>query len=916
MDHGLSTINQLQKYGYFCGLTRLCCLLVLNVVHPLTMNKFLFVWSLALVLLIGSCKGTKDTTGSSSMDQRRVVLDEVVVKPAHDGYREAATKEFDLIHTKLEVSFDYTKQYLYGKAELTLLPWFYATDSLVLDAKGFEIKEVSLLVKGKREPLKYAYDKKKINIRLPQAYTAKDTVKVYIDYIAKPNELEAGGSEAITSDKGLYFINPVGKEPGKPRQIWTQGETESSSCWFPTIDKPNQNMTQDIYITADSGYITLSNGLLISSKNNGNGTRTDHWKQKLPHAPYLVMMTIGEFVKVTDNWKGMEVSYYVEKAYEQYARDIFGNTPEMLEFFSERLGFKYPWEKYAQIVVRDYVSGAMENTTANVYFSGVQRTKKELEDANYEYIVAHELIHQWFGDLVTCESWSNLPLNEAFANYGEYLWIEHKYGKLEAEEHRKNELAGYLGEAKSKQVSLIRFYYEDKEDMFDAHSYNKGGLTLNLLRDYLGDDAYFAAIKMYLETHQFQPVEINDLRLAIEKVSGQDWNWFFNQWFLKPGHPVLELGRNYDAAKGEYQLAVKQTQADGEKPIYRLPVKVDVYYADRVDRLSFVVDKAEQTLTIPTTQKPLLVVFDAKHTLPAVIKDDMSAAEYVHQYRNAKEYRAQFNALVALSKKYDDAQAKEVFYSALQHPFWGIRKVAVALVPFEKTQSDFGKLQEMLIVIAETDLKSEVAGDAIVKLGKLEDEILMPVFENVLNSHRFYATTARALEAMYALDSEMAYKRASIFRSETNADLVTTLTFIFADFAYPEDQEFFERQLPMSSGYEKYSILNDYGDFMVRSKPVVVKKALPTMIIFAQNAALWYERYAATQGIYNTMLEYRKILAPDDSKVKEIDRSGVILTPSERTDYEMIVEQLNKALQTIKSEEKDPTLKKRYVLFE
>ncbi len=883
--------------------------------HLFDMNKHYLIVCLAAVLLIGSCKGSKETT-STPNDPRRVVLDEIVVTPLHEGYRETAPKAFDLIHTKLEVGFDYDKQYLLGKAELTLLPWFYTTDSLVLDAKGFTLNEVGLIEKGVKTQVKHTYDNKQITIRLPKPYTKHDTVRVYVDYVAKPNELEEGGSNAITSDKGLYFINPLKKEPGKPRQIWTQGETESSSCWFPTIDKPNQNMTQDIYITADSGYITLSNGLLVSSKNNGNGTRTDHWRQKLPHAPYLVMMTIGEFAKVSDKWKNIEVSYYVEKAYEEYARDIFGNTPEMLEFFSNKLGFTYPWEKYSQIIVRDYVSGAMENTTANVYFSGVQRTKKELLDVNYEYIIAHELIHQWFGDLVTCESWSNLPLNEAFANYGEYLWIEHKYGKFEAEEHRRNEWSGYLSEAKGKQVPLIRYHYHDKEDMFDAHSYNKGGLTLNLLRDYMGDEAFFAAIKLYLTTHQFQPVEINDLRLAIEKVTGLDWNWFFNQWFLKPGHPVLELTRSYQTERGLYQIKVKQTQQTQEKPIYRIPVKVDVYYADRVDRLTFVIEQADQTLSIPAKQKPLAVVFDATHSLPAVIKDDVSVAELAHQFKNGKEYRDLTKSLVSLAKKYDDPQAKEVFYSALQHQFWGIRKLALELLPFEKGQSDFTKLRDIVVQIAKTDPKSDVASEAIIKLDKLEDKTLQPVFEEIANSFRFYASTARAIESLINLDIEVAYKIASQYRKETNADLATTLTYLFAQSAYPEDQDYFEAQLLASTGYEKYTLLNDYATYLLKSKPAAIKKGLPTMEAFARYGEVWYERYAAAQGIYNIILQYRLMLSPEGSVKDKNDRSGVILSPNEKAEYEATLAELTKTLETIKREEKSATVKKRYKLFE
>ena len=219
------------------------------------MNKYQLILGLAFWLLIGSCKSTENTANTN--DPRRVVLDEILVKPAHIGYQETATKEFDLLHTTLNVRFDYEKQYLYGTAEVTLVPWFYTTDSLVLDAKGFDIHEVSLMEKGKKEPLKYTYDNSEIHIALPREFTTKDTLIVFVDYTAKPNELTEGGSNAITSDKGLYFINPLGKEPGKPRQIWTQGETQSSSCWFPTIDRPNQNMTQDHHERIDR-YIDRS----------------------------------------------------------------------------------------------------------------------------------------------------------------------------------------------------------------------------------------------------------------------------------------------------------------------------------------------------------------------------------------------------------------------------------------------------------------------------------------------------------------------------------------------------------------------------------------------------------------------------------------------------------------------------------
>ncbi|HMJ47071.1 MAG TPA: hypothetical protein VK498_07055, partial [Ferruginibacter sp.] len=249
-------------------------------------------------------------------------------------YRESNPRINDLIHTKLDVKFDYDKSYMYGKEWLTLQPHFYSTDSVLLDAKGMELKEVSVMKGTGKLPLKYTYDGWQINIKLDKMYKGGEKYTLYFDYISKPNELKSKGSAAITDAKGLYFINPKGEEKNKATQIWTQGETEANSAWMVTIDKPNQKTTDEISMTIPSKYVTLSNGLLVSQKKNADGTRTDYWKMDLPHAPYLFFMGVGDYTIVKDSYKGKEVSYYVEKEYAPYARKIFGLTPEMIKFFS------------------------------------------------------------------------------------------------------------------------------------------------------------------------------------------------------------------------------------------------------------------------------------------------------------------------------------------------------------------------------------------------------------------------------------------------------------------------------------------------------------------------------------------------------------------------------------------------------
>ncbi|TAE02864.1 MAG: M1 family peptidase, partial [Bacteroidetes bacterium] len=478
---------------------------------------------------------------SDKEEEKEVIVEEE--KPAFhpiNDYRASRKMVHDLVHTNLDVRFEWAKAYLHGKAILTLKPHFYPSNRLELDAKGFEIREVALLStnqgKTAKTPLKYTYDGKMINIELNKSYVKDEKYNIFIDYTAKPDELpKGGGSEAITEDKGLYFINKDGKDPNKPMQIWTQGETEASSCWFPTIDAPNQKSTQEIAMTVDKKYITLSNGLMTSTKTNADGTRTDIWKQNKPHAPYLFMMAVGEFAIVKDKWRNIEVNYYVEPKYKDSAKDIFGfgKTPKMIEFFSKILKVDYPWDKYHQIIVRDYVSGAMENSSAVIFGEFAQQTKRELLDLNHEDIVAHELFHHWFGDLVTCESFSNLPLNESFATYAPYLWFESEYGQDFMDHERYKSLQGYFQEAEETTKDLIRYFYKSREDMFDAHSYNKGGGVLHMLRRYVGDDAFFTALNLYLTQNKFGSAEIHDLRLAFEKVTGEDLNWFFNQWFLQ-----------------------------------------------------------------------------------------------------------------------------------------------------------------------------------------------------------------------------------------------------------------------------------------------------------------------------------------------------------------------------------------------
>ncbi len=574
-------------------------------------------------------------------------------------YRGTYERINDVVHTKLDVKFDYTKSQMMGKEWLTLTPHFYSTDTVLLDAKGMEFKEVAIMNGTTRKKLNYKYDGKQINIKLDRLYAGAEKYTLYFDYISKPEEIESAGSAAITSAKGLYFINPKGEVPNKPTQIWTQGETEASSVWMVTIDKPNQKTTQEISMTVPSKYVTLSNGLKTSEKKNVDGTRTDTWKMDLPHAPYLFFMGVGDFTITKDTpYKGKEVSYYTEPDQAKYAKAVFGETPAMIKFFSEKLGVDFPWQKYSQIVGRDYVSGAMENTTATLHQESAYQNFRQLTDGNrWEETIAHELFHQWFGDLVTAESWSNLTVNESFANYSEYLWDEFRYGKDFADEHNYDDMQGYLGSG-SENKNLVRFHYSDKEDMFDAVSYNKGGRILHMLRNYVGDDAFFASLKNYLTTNKFKAGEAHQLRLAFEEVTGKDLNWFWNQWYYGSGHPELKISYNSNITgiPNTTEVVVSQTQASGKA--FMAPIAIDVYTAGKPTRYNVWLENLSDTFYFATPQKVDFINVDAEKTLLAKKTDNKTEEQFAAQYNLGKNYIDRLEALNFFSAKNSPELAK------------------------------------------------------------------------------------------------------------------------------------------------------------------------------------------------------------------------------------------------------------------
>ncbi|MDO9001727.1 MAG: M1 family aminopeptidase [Bacteroidota bacterium] len=840
------------------------------------MTKRVLINAIAISFIAAACHNTKKATTSIVDNEPSIHLDTISVVanevPKKEVYQESNPRSNDIIHTKLEVNFDWTNSKMNGKALIEIKPYFYPTNMLYLNARGMDIislkiSEVTFVQVKKKEDNKtiqiaeetlseiknssYKYENDSLKINLGRVFTNKEKYLVEISYVSKPDELKSGGSNAISGDKGLYFINPTGENKFKMPQIWTQGETQSNSAWFPTIDSPNEKMTQDIFMTVDEKYTTLSNGLLVDSKKNSDGTRTDHWEMKQAHSPYLAMMAVGEFRKVVDApWNGKEVSYYVEKEYEPHAKAIFGDTKEMIEFYSNKLGVPYAWPKYAQIAVRDYVSGAMENTSATLHgdFAVYQTTRETIDGVKGNSIIAHELFHQWFGDLVTCESWSNLPLNESFATYGEYLWEEYKFGRDAADYHHYNSREGYMNS--SKEVDLIRFDYDEREDMFDGFSYNKGGQVLHMLRKAVGDDAFFASLKNYLETNKFKTGEIHNLRLAFEETTGLDMNWFFNQWFLNKGRPKLIFTKNYNATENNLVLTVEQTQNFKKYPLYTLPIEIDVYANGKVERTKITVTEAKQTFTVKVSSNPQLVNFDAERHLLCDLDYSKTQTEYIFQYKNAPLFLDRYEALKKLDSKLADADVYNVFKLAAENDkYHVVRNYAITKL-IEAPTDKLPEVKTILLSVYAKDNKTKTRAKALSLLNKkFASDADIIALNNTALGEQSYAICGEALEAISKSNPKLAMEKAKLFENEKGKDVLYPIAELYSTNGGDEQVNFFHNNLGNFNGFEVMGFIGLYSKTAKRcSTEAAVNTAVDDLYAIGKGGSR-FTKYSAAKGI-------------------------------------------------------------------
>jgi aminopeptidase N len=572
-------------------------------------------------------------------------------------YERARPFRIDALTLDWELLID--EQSLVGSA-LLAVSRVGSVEHLELDAIAFDIQ--SIKVDGRA--VAFTYDGVKIQVPIPKA---KLHANVQVAYRVKPR-------------RGLYFLAPDDHVPARPRQVWTQCQEEDARHFIPCHDKPHAKMPTSLRVVVPQGFYALSNGALVT-QDQVNGKPRFHWKLAEPQASYLITLVVGQFDIVQAKAGKLPLSYLVPPGRKADAVRTFQNTPAMIAYFGERFGVAYPWNKYAQVVVSDFIFGGMENTTATTLYEYVLLDERASLDITSDDLIAHELAHQWFGDLVTCRDWSEGWLNEGFATYAEHLWREHSEGRDAYEYGLLTDLESYLGEAQGRyRRPVVCQDYDVPLDLFDRHLYEKGGLVLHSLRNLLGDGVFFAGISRYLKAHAHAVVETRDLSRVLEETSGVALGQVFDELLYKPGH--IELAVELTWANGIVGIQTKQTQRAeiGVPAVFHVGLDVQIVEAGRSRLIRLEVGKRQETFSVFAEKRPDFVVVDPAACIVGSIQTKAPNDWLRAQLRSAPSARGRWLAAHAL-RLADDELSISVLSEVLadSKQFWGTR-CEVALV--------------------------------------------------------------------------------------------------------------------------------------------------------------------------------------------------------------------------------------------
>ena len=661
----------------------------------------------------------------------------------------APSRDYDLQDIRTHLSFDVEHRAVKGEVTESIAALRDGVASLTLDSIELKIESVSVDGKAAR----FSTTPKSLIISLDRPAGRGERHELLIRYSGEPK-------------RGLYFVLPSQSEPGQPAEVWTQGEAEDTRYYIPLYDYPNDRTTSEMILTVPAKWITVSNGTLVSVKDDTDGTKTWDWKETGPLSTYLLSAVAGDFVERDDSWRGITLRFAVPRGEESKIEPTFAHTKEMLDLFSNVLGVPYPWQQYAQTAVDDFVAGGMENTSATT-LSVRDLIHPQLAAESRvgdDVVISHEMAHQWFGDLVTCKDWANLWLNEGFATFFEHFWVEKHYGVDEADYAYWQDQRRWVAQRRLFSVPLETRDFDDSTK-YDGNVYGKAGWIIRMLRERLGDENFFRGLHQYLVANAGQNVVAADLQKAIEQATSVNVDRFFDEWVYGAGAPQFHVDYTYDSATKSVGLDVTQIQKpEDHAGLFDVPMEIEVATASGARTYPIEISKATQSFEFPVDAPPLMVVFDKGDKILKSVEFRKDPALLVYQLAHGETTPDRADAAFALSAVKDNPAALAALGDAAQHdPFWGVRVEAIRSLGRLATAEAEGPIE-----MAANDPKPWVREVAVRTLGNFkQDPSLGPRLTSIASSDSAYRVRAAALVALGEMKAPNAF---DVLAAAVNSD--------------------------------------------------------------------------------------------------------------------------------------------------
>ncbi len=698
----------------------------------------------------------------------------------------------DIHHSIIDIRIDFLSEKVIGKVSHTFSPLGSSVSNLDLDAEDMIIRRVRL---GDKD-IPFFQSEEKLHMDLVKSFRWEDTLTVVINYTAKPRT-------------GLYFFKPDSSYPDRKIQAWTQGEETDNHHWVPLYDYPNDRATFECKLTVDKDFTAISNGELISKTDNSDGTHTFHWKENYAMVSYLISFAVGDYVKVEDKYKKVPVNYWVYPENKKEAFRSFGKTPDMLEYFNKITGVDYPFEKYDQVIISDFMWGGMENITLTHNTDRTMHDSRAQPDHSSDGLVAHELAHQWYGDMLTTRNWSHIWLNEGFATFFSRLYLTEDRGKDDGDYIRLGEIRGYFKADSAKRRPTVDFNYVEPFELFSSHVYAKGSLILNMLRDVLGEQGFWKSIQHYTKQNKMKNVETMDLKKSIEVTTGQNLDWFFKQWVYEPGYPEYEVSWTHNHRKKQLLVHVKQTQNLKNTNIFQMPITLMIDNGEFIEHTIWV-DGKDTVFDIPCINRPKMVVFNSGMKVPCKLKMEKSVADLKYQLINSSNALDRIWAAHELSNKKGRKIVEYILLDAIKSdPFWGVRKeacIAYGKLRPKVSSTDYSWIEN------EKDNRVKRSFINILKYS-IGDSDISDFLQNIIISDTSYYAIADAFRILSVVDSSSAKKYVEgLLNTESHNDIIRRSAL------------FYFGQVRSRYNYNRLKELAKYGNFSWASRPTIISE--------------------------------------------------------------------------------------------